>query len=213
MLASKMSRPPTFRLGLTGSIAMGKSQVAKFFTEAGINVLDADVIVHELYEAGGEAVAPVSALFPSSLSASGGIDRRKLGPLVLGNDFAMKQLEAIVHPLVSLKRQQWIDLMNEQGQAMVVLDIPLLFETKLDEPRGGHFDAIAVVSAPSDVQRGRALARVGMSVEKFEAILGKQMGDDEKRKRADYIINTGCSLDETKAQVKGLIEKISKAKI
>ena len=204
------SKHPIIRLGLTGSIAMGKSQVAKFFSEASINVLEADAVVHSLYEAGGDAVSPVSALFPSSLSPSGGIDRRQLGPLVLGNDAAMKQLEAIVHPLVSLKRQQWIEQMTEQGHKIVVLDVPLLFETSLDKPRGVHFDAIAVVSAPSGLQRERALARSGMTVEKFELVLSKQMSDDEKRRRADYIIDTGCSLDETRAQVIGLIETISK---
>ena len=208
MLQSNRPKPKTFRLGLTGSIAMGKSQVAIFFTEADIPVLDADQIVHKLYESGGEAVGPLSALFPSTLDASGSIDRRKLGGLVLNNDALMHQLETIVHPLVAMKREQWVETMEEQGRRLVVLDVPLLFETRLDEPRGMNFDAIAVVSAPFQVQRERALARSGMTEEKFDQILSRQMKDEEKRNRADVIIDTGCSLEKTRAQVTGLVDKL-----
>jgi len=202
------NRPKTFRLGLTGSIAMGKSQVARFFMEADIPVQDADLTVHNLYQAGGEAVEPISALFPSTLDSEGSIDRRKLGGLVLENDSLMHQLESIVHPLVAMKREQWVQMMEEQGKRLVVLDVPLLFETKLDEPRGSNFDAIAVVSAPFEVQRERALSREGMTAEKLDLIMSRQMKNEEKRRRADVVIDTGCPLEETRAQVKDLIKKI-----
>ena len=168
-----------FILGLTGSLGMGKSVTARFFAEQGVPVHDADAVVHRLYE--GEAAAAIEAAFPGT-TTGGKVDRDKLAARVLGDGAALKRLEAIVHPLVQEAERRLLAEAESRGEKVAVLDIPLLFET------GGEkrVDAVVVVSAPPEVQRARVLERPGMTVEKLEAILAKQMPDDEKRCRATY---------------------------
>jgi dephospho-CoA kinase len=190
------------KAALTGSIGMGKSTTAAMFAEAGIPVYDADAAVHALYE--GEAVPLVEAAFPGS-SVNGRIDREKLGPMVLGNPQALKKLESIVHPLVHARQKAFIDQAETEGQKLVILDIPLLFETGGE----GRVDKIIVVSAPPDEQKRRVLARPGMTEEKFAAILARQVPDAEKRKRADFVIDTGKGLDHAKNQVLEIIKALS----
>lgn len=188
----------TLILGLTGSIGMGKSTVAAMFADEGVPVFDADAQVHRLQGPGGPLVARIEAAFPGTTGESG-VDRPRLGKAVFGNPDALKRLEAIVHPAVAQERTRF--LQANRDQPLVVLDIPLLFEA------GGwqQVDRIAVVSAPADVQRARVLARPGMSAERFESILAKQMPDAEKRERADFVIPTGGSLEETRAAVCAVI--------
>ena len=172
-------------LGLTGSIGMGKSATAGLFRDEGVPVYDADAAVHALYAEGGAAVAPVEAAFPG-VSVDGAIDRMKLRDRVSDDADAMKRLEAIVHPLAGDAQKRFRDAAREAGAAMVVLDIPLLYEA------GGYAycDYVTVVTAPADVQRERVLSRPGMDEETFQNILGRQMPDAEKRARADFIIST-----------------------
>ncbi len=191
-------------IGLTGSIGMGKSATAQMFAEAGVPVYDADAAVHGLYAAGGEAVAPIETAFPGVTSAEAGVDRIKLRDRVLNNKDAVKRLEEIVHPLV---RKVQIDFLTEQeaaGQDMVVLDIPLLFETRGHE----RMDVIVVVSAPADVQRDRVLARPGMTPEAFEIILAKQTPDSEKRRQAHFIVDTHHGFDHAREKVAYIIETL-----
>lgn len=185
-------------VGLTGSIGMGKSTVAAMLRELGVPVFDADAEVHRLQGPDGALVGPIEAAFPCTTSAAG-VNRQILGARVLGDDVAMKRLEAIVHPAVAESRQAFLD--DNAGAPLIVFDIPLLLETGGD----ARVDAVWVVSAPPDVQRGRVLARPGMSVEKFESVLARQMPDAEKRLRATAIIDTGTSLDETRARVAALV--------
>lgn len=188
------------KIGLTGSIGMGKTTVAKMFAARGIPVFDADAAVHQLYAPGGAAVAPVGAAFPGAVK-DGAIDRPALSALVVGKPAEIKRLEAIVHPLVARLREDFLSQAEQRGEAMVVLEIQMLLE-------GGSaktLDAIVVVSAPAVMQRDRALARPGMSEEKLAGILSNQMPDADKRARADYIIDTGVSLAETEQQVEALI--------
>lgn len=187
-------------LGLTGSIGMGKSTTSKMFQDEGVPVYDSDAAVHALYAAGGAAVAPVEAAFPGVV-VDGAIDRAKLSAAVVGKSEALAKLEAIVHPLVGAHRIGFFEDSQAKGCDIVVLDIPLLFET------GGHkkVDKVVVVSAPADVQRERVLARPDMTVEKFEAILARQTPDAEKRARADFVIDTGQGLDHARAQVRDLL--------
>lgn len=188
-------------LGLTGSIGMGKSTTATMFREAGVPVNDADETVHRLYSS---AAAPlIEARFPGVVT-DGTVDREKLAKIVLGNTEAIRDLEKIVHPLVRQASQEFLESNREAGTPIVVLDIPLLFETAGE----GRVDKIVVVSAPADVQRERVLARPGMTVEKFEAILARQVPDAEKRKRADFVIDTGQGLDVARAQVDALVEEL-----
>lgn len=190
-------------VGLTGSIGMGKSTVGKMFAAAGAPVFDADAAVHALYAPGGAAVGPVEAAFPG-VTRAGGIDRAALSKHVVGNAEAIKRLEAIVHPLVAQERVAFLDAHRVAGTEVVILDIPLLFEGG----GGAGLDAVVVVSAPAAVQRARVLSRPGMTPEKFEAILARQTPDAEKRARADYVIDTGVSLDETRAQVSAVLDAI-----
>lgn len=187
-------------LGLTGSIGMGKSTVGRQFLKHGVPVLDSDAVVHKLYDRNGPAVAPVGKAFPGVV-IDGCVSRPSLSKLVLGQEGALAELEAIVHPLVHKEKIDWIREMHEQGHALVVLDIPLLYESRAE----GTCDAVAVVSAPKDVQRRRVLCRPGMTEEKFEAIFNRQMPDEEKRKRADYIIDTGVPHQDTEKQIVELI--------
>jgi len=192
----------TFILGLTGSIAMGKTATAGFFRACAVPVHDADAAVHVLYV--GAAVAPVEAAFPG-VAVEGRIDRVRLGAQVVGNDAAMARLEAIVHPLVRAAEAEFLARARAIGAALVVLDIPLLFET------GGEkrCDAVAVVTAPAAVQRERVLARPGMTQERFAAILARQMPDIEKRRRAHALIETDRGLASASRQVDDLIRALA----
>lgn len=187
-------------LGLTGSIGMGKSTTAKMFKEAGIPVYDADAAVHEIYEPGGAAVGPLSERFGDILK-DGGVDRAALRAKVVNNPDAMRDLEAIVHPLVGLSQMNFREQALESGAFFAVLDIPLLFETGGD----GRCDYVAVVTAPESVQRERVMARGEMSEDQFEQIKAKQMADAEKRARADFVINTSFGFDFARAQVQSII--------
>ncbi len=180
---------------------MGKSTVAAMFADAGIPVFDADAEVRAMQGPGGELVPAIEAAFPGSTGPQG-VDRDRLGHQVFADKAALARLEAIVHPAVAAKRAAF--LAQHHDKRAVVFDIPLLFE------RGGHeaVDTIVVVSAPEEVQRARVLARSGMTVEKFEHIYGLQLHDSEKRARADHVIDTGTSLEQTRAQVAALIASI-----
>jgi dephospho-CoA kinase len=186
-------------LGLTGSIGMGKSATAKMFAEEGVPVHDADAVVHRLYD--GEAVAAIEVAFPGT-TGNGKVDREKLGKRVLGDTAAMKRLESIVHPLVGQAREKFLAEAERSGAKVAVLDIPLLFETQGDE----RCDATVVVSAPPEVQRARAFERPGMTEQKFAAILAKQMPDAEKRKRADFVVDTSKGYDVARAQVRDILK-------
>ena len=198
-----MSRKP-FILGLTGSIGMGKSAVAAMLRGLGVPVFDADAAVHELQGPGGACVEPIERAFPGTTGPQG-VDRQKLGAAVFGNPDALRRLEAIVHPEVAELRRAFL---ADNAQApLIVFDIPLLYEKT-----GQHgLDAVAVVSAPAELQRERVLARPGMTVEKFEQILRLQVPDAEKRARADHVIDTGVSLAETRHAVQRLIHAITGA--
>lgn len=187
-------------IGLTGSIGMGKSTTAAMFAAEGVPVYDADAEVHALYAQGGGAVEPVGAAFPGVVR-DGAVDRAALSAQVVGNPEALKRLEAIVHPLVGATRAGFFERAARDGADLVVLDIPLLFET------GGEkrVDAVVVVSAPADVQRQRVLARPGMAEDKLDAILARQMHDAEKRARAHFVIDTGRGLDAAREQVREVI--------
>jgi dephospho-CoA kinase len=187
-------------LGLTGSIGMGKSTTAVFFAEAGVPVLNADAVVHELYA--GEAVAPIEAAFPGT-TAGGKVDRDKLSQHVIGDPAAMKRLETLVHPLYRKAEQRFLAEAEKSGAKIAVLDVPLLLETGGAE----RVDAVVVVSAPADVQRKRLLERSGMTEQKFTALLAKQMPDAEKRARADFVVDTSGSFDSARAQVRAILDK------
>jgi dephospho-CoA kinase len=190
-------------IGLTGSIGMGKSETAKMFARHGVPVCDSDATVHGLYAQGGAAVGPVGALFPDVV-VDGRIDRERLSRHVVGKPEAMRKLEAIVHPLVAEAQRSFLQRAAASGAKMVVLDIPLLFET------GGRarVDAVVVVSAPEEMQRRRVLARRGMTAEKLDAILAKQMPDAEKRAKADFVVDTSKGLAHAEAQVVAIIEAL-----
>jgi dephospho-CoA kinase len=191
-----------FILGLTGSIGMGKSAVAAMFAGLDVPVFDADAAVHELQGPGGALVGAIEEAFPGTTGPSG-VDRQKLGPLVLGQPEQLARLEAIVHPAVAAMRTGF--LAAHADKPLVVFDIPLLYE------KGGWqtVDAVVVVSAPAEVQRERVLARPGMTPEKFEAILKLQVPDADKRARADFVIDTGTSLAETRHAVQRLAHELS----
>ena len=190
-------------LGLTGSIGMGKTTVARMFAEAGAPAFDSDAAVHALYAPGGAAVEAVEQEFPG-VSRNGGIDRALLGPRVLNNPKAMKRLEQVVHPFVRQAQVDFSEAQRAAGARVVVFDIPLLFET------GGAdlVDKVAVVSAPAHVQRERVLARPDMTEEKFQQLLSRQTPDAEKRARADFVIDTGVSLEDTRAQVRAVLDAL-----
>lgn len=187
-------------IGLTGSIGMGKSTTAAMFREAGVPVYDADAAVADLYAKGGAAVGPVGEAFPGVVK-DGAIDREALRQKVLGHPEALKRLNAIVHPLVGKDRLTFFADAEAKGADLVVLDIPLLFET------GGqaNVDAVVVVSAPAAMQRERVLARPGMSPERLDAILAQQMADAEKRARAHFVVDTGRGLEPAREQVAEII--------
>jgi len=193
-------------LGLTGSIGMGKSATASMFAEEGVPVYDADAAVHAIYQRGGLAVAPVEAAF-TGVVREGAVDRNLLSQRVLGDPQALRQLEQIVHPLVRQSQQDFLKQRLAEGARFVVLDIPLLLESG-----GERFcDAVVVVSAPAEMQRERVLARSGMTAEKLDAILAKQMPDDEKRKRADFVISTAFGFEDARAQVRAVLAALADA--
>lgn len=199
-----MTRP--LIVGLTGSIGMGKSTVAVMFESAGVPVFDADAEVRAMQGPGGELVPAIEAAFPGSTD-EGGVSRDRLGALVFGDPEKLSRLEAIVHPVVGAKREAF--LIEHVGAPVVVFDIPLLFE------KGGAaaVDTVVVVSAPAEAQRRRVLARSGMTEEKFAHILGLQTPDAEKRARANHVIDTGTTLEETEQAVAALIAELRAASL
>jgi dephospho-CoA kinase len=191
-----------FILGLTGSIGMGKSTTAGFFRDAGVPVHDSDAVVHRLYE--GEAVGPVEAAFPG-VTVDGKIDRARLAAQLVGKPDAIEQLEAIVHPLVRGVTRRFVEEQAKRGARVIVLDIPLLFETGGEK----NVDAVVVVSAPAAAQRARVLGRPGMSAEKLDALLARQMSDHDKRIRAHFVVDSSRSFDSAHAQVLGILRAVS----
>ena len=187
-------------IGLTGSLGMGKTTTLRFFAEAGVPVYDADETVHRLY--GGEAAASIEAVFPGTTGEQG-VDRAKLAQAVLGDAAALARLEAIVHPLVRREEVRFLEAARKTGVPVAVLDIPLLFETGGDR----RVDAVVVVSAPAEMQRARAFERPGMTEEKFRALLAKQIPDQEKRRRADFVVDTSQGYDSARAQVHAILRK------
>lgn len=192
------------RLALTGSIGMGKSATAAMFAARGVPVYDADAAVHSVYAPGGAAVSPLEAAFPGVTGPDGGIDRVKLRQRVMHDPDAMKRLEAIVHPIVGATQLAFLQKAMEQGHDIVVLDIPLLFETGGDK----RADAILVVSAPPDVQRARVMARGQMTEAEFEAILARQVPDADKRARADFIIDTSLGFPHAEERVEEILSQL-----
>jgi dephospho-CoA kinase len=189
-------------LGLTGSIGMGKSTTARMFAEAGVPVHDSDEAVHRLYA--GKATPLVEAAFPGT-SVAGVVDRAKLGAHVFGDAAALKRLEAIIHPLVRADADAFLARHRNAGESIAVLDIPLLFET------GGRnrVDKVVVVTAPADTQRARVLARPGMTEEKLASILARQVPDAEKRRQADFVVDTGQGVEAARAAVAAIITELS----
>jgi dephospho-CoA kinase len=188
-------------LGLTGSAAMGKSATAKMFADEGVPVFDADAAVHALYA--GEAVAPVDAAFPG-VAVGGRIDRERLATRVFNDSIALKKLESIVHPLVRAEQDKFRDDAERSGAAVAVLDIPLLFETGGD----ARVDAVVAVTAPADVQYSRLLERPGMTAEKIEGMLARQVPDSEKRRRADFVIDTSRGFEAARASVRDILRQL-----
>jgi dephospho-CoA kinase len=185
-------------LGLTGSIGMGKSTVAGMFADEGVPVFDADAAVHRLQGPGGALVERIESLFPGT-TGTGGVDRTALAERVLGEPEALRRLEALVHPAVAREREAFLAANAEAP--LVVLDIPLLFEAG----GSGQVDKVVVVSAPLEVQRERVLHRPGMTPEKFGQILARQLPDSEKRARADFVVSTAGSKDETRRAVRRIL--------
>ena len=181
---------------------MGKSTAAKFFAECGVPVHDSDAVVHALYQ--GEAAALIEQAFPGATSG-GTVDRAKLAEIVVNDRAAIARLEAIIHPLVSASREKFLAQAQAQGTAVVVVDIPLLFETDAQS----RCDAVVVVSAPAADQRRRALDRPGMTEEKFEVLLAKQLPDTEKRRRADFIVDSSQGFDHTRAQIRDILRNVA----
>jgi dephospho-CoA kinase len=192
-----------FILGLTGSLGMGKSATAKMFAEEGVPVHDADAVVHRLYD--GEATPHIEAAFPGT-TKDGKVNREILGKRVLGDAAAIKRLEQIVHPLVGAAAARFLAEAERKGASVAVLDVPLLFETSGD----ARCDAVVVVSAPADMQRTRAFERPGMTEGKLAAILAKQMPDEEKRRRADFVVDTSKGFDAARAQVRDILKAVAK---
>jgi len=190
-------------LGLTGSIGMGKSTTAKLFAEAGVPVYDADATVHMLYE--GEAAPAIEAAFPGT-TANGKVDRNRLSARVVHDPAAMKRLEEIVHPMLGASRRKFLQAAEQSGAPVAVVDVPLLFET------GGEkrVDAVVVVTTTPEIQRERILARPSMTGEKLEAILARQMPDAEKRKRANFLVDTSHGLDPVRARIRDILVDAAK---
>jgi dephospho-CoA kinase len=190
-------------LGLTGSIGMGKSTTAKLFAEAGVPVYDADAAVHTLYE--GEAAPAIEAAFPGT-TANGKVDRNRLSARVVHDPVAMKRLEEIVHPMVGAARQKFLQAAEQSGAPVAVIDVPLLFET------GGEkrVDAVVVVTTTAEIQRERILARPNMTDEKLDAILARQMPDAEKRRRANFVVDTSHGLEPVRARIRDILTEAAR---
>jgi dephospho-CoA kinase len=190
-------------LGLTGSIGMGKSTTAKLFVEAGVPVYDADAAVHALYE--GEAAPSIEAAFPGT-TVGGKVDRNRLSAQVVHDPAAMKRLEGIVHPMLGASRQKFLREAEQSGAPVAVVDVPLLYET------GGEkrVDAVVVVTTTPEIQRQRILTRDNMTGEKLEAILARQLPDPEKRKRADFVVDTSHGLDPVRARIRDILDQAAK---
>ena len=190
-------------LGLTGSIGMGKSTTARLFAEEGARVHDADQTVHELYADGGAAVGPIAEAFPSAVKQDA-VDRPALAAALARDPAAFERLEAIVHPLVARSRDAFVQAAAQTGAEVIVLDVPLLFET------GGHqgLDAVVVVSAPHHLQRQRVLERPGMTPERLDHLIGRQVPDAAKRERADFVVETGQGVDHARAQVRQILATV-----
>lgn len=191
-------------LGLTGSIGMGKSTTAKMFAELGVPVWDADAAVHRLYGPGGAGSAAIARLVPAAVG-EGGVDRAALRAAVLSDETLLARIEAAIHPLVAADRAAFLEEARSRGASLVLLDIPLLYETGAD----AWLDRVAVVSAPAGAQRERVLARPGMTEAGFEAILARQVPDAEKRRRADFVIETGDGLEPARRAVAGIVARLT----
>jgi|SRR5271166_1773390 len=190
-------------LGLTGSIGMGKSTTAKLLAEAGVPVYDADATVHKVYE--GEAAAAIEAAFPGT-TVDGKVDRSRLSAKVVHDPAAIKRLEAIVHPMLRAYHQKFLEEAEQSGAAVAVMDVPLLYETGGDK----RVDAVVVVTTTPELQRERILARGTMTNEALDSILARQMPDAEKRKRADFVVDTSHGLDPVRAQIRDILEQVVK---
>jgi dephospho-CoA kinase len=190
-------------LGLTGSIGMGKSTTAKLFAEAGVPVYDADATVHKIYE--GEAAPAIEAAFPGT-TVDGKVDRARLSAKVVHDPSAIKRLEEIVHPMLRAYHQKFLDDAQRSGAPVAVVDVPLLFETGGDK----RVDAVVVVTTSPELQRQRILARDDMTDEKLDAILARQMPDAEKRKRADFVVDTSHGLEPVRAQIRDILDQVVK---
>ena len=190
-------------IGLTGSIAMGKSEAAKHFQALGVPVFDSDAEVHGLYAKSGAAVFAIDQLAPAAV-VDGAVDRRKLAELVKADPQLLKRIEQVVHPLVRQAQDRFLATCSDREELLAVLDIPLLFETGRD----ASVDVIVVVSAPAELQRHRALARPGMTAEKLDMILARQLPDAEKRARAHFVVDTSGTLDDGRRQVAAIVEQL-----
>lgn len=190
-------------IGLTGSIGMGKSTTLELFKQEGVAGYDADAAVHALYEKGGAGALALSPLFPDAIK-KGAVDRETLSKIVLHDEAAMQQLEKTIHPLVQQAREAFLLEQAEAGAFAVILDIPLLFESG----SGDYFDVVITVSAPPKLQRERVLARPNMSVEKFEAILAKQVPDAEKCAKSDFVVDSSVSEEDAHRQIREILAKI-----
>ena len=190
-------------LGLTGSIGMGKSTTAKLFTEAGVPVYDADATVHRIYE--GEAAPAIEAAFPGT-TVNGKVDRARLSERVMHDPAAIRRLEQIVHPMLRSHHQKFLEEAEKSGAPVAVIDVPLLYET------GGEtrVDAVVVVTTSPEVQRERILARENMTGEKLDAILARQLPDAEKRKRADFVVDTSHGLDPVRSRIRDILDQVVK---
>jgi dephospho-CoA kinase len=203
-----MRKPLPYLIGLTGSIGMGKTETARMFAALGIPVYDADAAVHRLYDLGGPAVQEIAREFPGCV-VDGRVDRAALSKAVAAEKLGFKRLEAIVHPPVAEEQRRFLDKAAAEGAEMVVLDIPLLFET------GGHsrMDAVVVVTAPADVQRARVLDRPEMTEEKLDHILSRQMPDAEKRAQAHFVVETDKGFDHARAQVREIVAALHERRL
>jgi dephospho-CoA kinase len=190
-------------LGLTGSIGMGKSTTAKLFVEAGVPVYDADATVHRLYE--GEAAPAIEAAFPGT-TVGGKVDRTRLSAQVVHDPAAIRRLEQIVHPMLGASRQKFLEDAEQSGAPVAVVDVPLLFETGSDK----RVDAVVVVTTTPEIQRERILARDNMTAEKLDAILARQLPDAEKRKRADFVVDTSHGLDPVRTRIRDILIEAGK---